>query len=111
MLIQKGDFKLHIKEGDFSNSQIVVLLGENGTGKTTFVRTLAGFEKQHKDKVPELAVSFKPQTIAPKFEGTVADLFWEKIKNCWETNILFKTHVFKYILIINFQNTKIFIDQ
>lgn len=30
-------FSLTIKPGSFKTSQITVLLGENGTGKTTFI--------------------------------------------------------------------------
>jgi ATP-binding cassette subfamily E protein 1 len=33
-------FKLSITEGSFNDSQIIVMLGENGTGKTTFIRML-----------------------------------------------------------------------
>ena len=35
------------------------MLGENGTGKTTFIRMLAGVDNEVKG-VPELAVSYKP---------------------------------------------------
>jgi len=35
-------------------------MGENGTGKTTFIRMLAGIDKDTKDSVPELLVSYKP---------------------------------------------------
>ena len=40
-----GDFELKIKSGEFTDSQIIVMLGENGTGKTTFIKMLAGHMK------------------------------------------------------------------
>jgi len=50
--------------GEFTDSEILVLLGENGTGKTTFVRMLAGILKSDTEaQVPELNVSYKPQKI------------------------------------------------
>lgn len=36
----QGGFKLRVTEGEFTDSQIIVMLGENGTGKTTFIRML-----------------------------------------------------------------------
>jgi ATP-binding cassette subfamily E protein 1 len=32
-----------------------------------------------------LSVSYKPQTIAPKFEGTVRELLNTKVKDAWMT--------------------------
>jgi len=43
-----SQFILHVMEGEFTDSEIIVLLGENGTGKTTFVRMLAGLLKSDK---------------------------------------------------------------
>jgi len=48
---KQGKFSLKIEAGSFNSSQITVLLGENGTGKTTFVRMLAGIDPEMKDKV------------------------------------------------------------
>ena len=61
-------FKLHVEAGNFSESEIIVMLGENGTGKTTFIRMLAGLMKCDEEEagrassIPALSVSYKPQT-------------------------------------------------
>lgn len=79
-----GNFKLTVEAGSFTNSEIVVMLGENGTGKTTFVRLLAGVISPdiESDKM-ELSVSLKPQTISPKFPGTVRMLLLKQIKGAF----------------------------
>lgn len=35
-------FELSIEGGSFNDSEIIVLFGENGTGKTTLIRMLSG---------------------------------------------------------------------
>lgn len=77
----QGDFKLEVEAGDFTNSEILVMVGENGTGKTTFCKLLAGAIAPDGGKeIPKLNVSMKPQKIAPKFTGTVRQLFFKKIR-------------------------------
>ncbi|KAI1357716.1 P-loop containing nucleoside triphosphate hydrolase protein [Xylaria arbuscula] len=79
-----GDFELKIDAGDFTDSEIIVMFGENGTGKTTFCKMLAGVLKPDgASKMPEMSISMKPQTINPKFEGTVRQLFFKKIRTAF----------------------------
>lgn len=91
-------FVLHVEGGSFTDSEIIVLLGENGTGKTTFVRMLAGLLKSDEQVkledegydyeasqagVPDLNVSYKPQKISPKFQGTVRQLLHKRIRDAY----------------------------
>ena len=74
-------FTLNIEEGRFTDSEIIVMLGQNGTGKTTLIKILAGILKPDNEglEFPKLNISYKPQTIAPKFEGSVRDLLTLKL--------------------------------
>ncbi len=97
-----GDFHLKIEAGQFTNSEIIVMMGENGTGKTTFCRLLAGADKPDGGKkMPQLSVSFKPQTINPKFQGTVRQLFYKKIRAAF-LSAQFQTDVYKPLKIDDF---------
>jgi ATP-binding cassette, sub-family E, member 1 len=75
-----GGFHLDIEGGQFTDSEIIVMLGENGTGKSTLVRMLAGALKPDNDQaIPKMQVSMKPQKISPKFTGDVRTLFLKKV--------------------------------
>ncbi|XP_062871550.1 ATP-binding cassette sub-family E member 1 [Trichomycterus rosablanca] len=90
-----GDFFLRITEGEFTDSEIMVMLGENGTGKTTFIRLLAGgLKPDGGGDVPILNVSYKPQKISPKFKGSVRALLHDKIRDAY-THPQFVTDVMK----------------
>ncbi|XP_026154798.1 ATP-binding cassette sub-family E member 1-like [Mastacembelus armatus] len=68
---------------------------ENGTGKTTFIRMLAGgLKPDGGGEVPILNVSYKPQTISPKFKGSVRALLHEKVRDAY-THPQFITDVMK----------------
>ncbi|XDV46541.1 hypothetical protein PO909_014422 [Leuciscus waleckii] len=70
-----GEFSLTITEGEFTDSEIMVMLGENGD-------------------VPILNVSYKPQKISPKFKGSVRALLHDKIRDAY-THPQFVTDVMK----------------
>ncbi|KAF8598900.1 RNAse L inhibitor-type ATP binding cassette protein [Ceratobasidium sp. AG-I] len=75
-----GSFKLTVESGEFGGSEVIVMLGENGTGKTTFVRLLAGDAPDEGSSKMSMNVSLKPQKIAPKFPGTTRMLLLKQIK-------------------------------
>ncbi|XP_026497551.1 protein Pixie [Vanessa tameamea] len=91
-----GDFHLHVAQGEFSDSEILVLLGENGTGKTTFIRMLAGNLEPDEgaSQLPQLHISYKPQKISPKSQGLVRSLLHDKIRDAY-THPQFITDVMK----------------
>ena len=98
----QGDFKLTVEAGDFNDSEILVLMGENGTGKTTLIKLLAGVSKSDKNETEQLSlnVSMKPQKIAPRFPGTVRQLFFKKIRGAF-LSPQFQTDVVKPLKIDN----------
>lgn len=97
-----GNFHLKVEAGKFTDSEIVVMMGENGTGKTTFCKMLAGALTPDGDvRVPKLNISMKPQKITPKFQGTVRQLFFKRIKTAF-LSPQFQTDVYKPLKLDDF---------
>ena len=63
-------------------------------GKTTLIKLLAGImvPDDQSVEIPKLSISYKPQTISPKFQGTVQELLYTKLGQNF-TSPLFKTEV------------------
>lgn len=91
-----SSFTLSVDPGTFTDSEIVVLLGENGTGKTTFIKMLAGrLQPDSGDgEIPSLNISYKPQAINPTYEGSVRQLLYDKIRDMY-THPTFQAEVVK----------------
>jgi ATP-binding cassette subfamily E protein 1 len=60
--VRHGDFHLSATQGDIFKHDIIGILGENGIGKTTFIKRLA--EISAETKAGELRIAYKPQQIA-----------------------------------------------
>jgi len=70
------DFHLVVDGGELKKGEVVGVVGPNATGKTTFVRMLAGEEPPTGGMIEgKWAVSYKPQYIESSYEGTVRELF------------------------------------
>merc|ERR1712128_409898 len=80
-----GSFKINVDAGQFSDSEILVLVGENGTGKTTFIGMMAGKlpPDDGSGEVPSLNISYKPQKISPMSQGTTRQLLHDKIRDAY----------------------------
>lgn len=62
--LTQGHFQLEAKEGQIEKEKVVGVVGENGIGKTTFVKILAGVVKPQTGEVSQnLKVSYKPQYL------------------------------------------------
>lgn len=93
-----GDFRLDVEAGDFRDSEIIVLIGRNGVGKSLFVRVLAGLLKPDTattTTIPDLKISYKPQKINPKFQGSVQQLLYAKLGAITVNDPQFRTDVMK----------------
>jgi len=86
-------FTLKVGEGSIRKGEVVGAVGPNATGKTTFVKLLAGEIEPTSGKVRgDASFSYKPQYIKPDFEGTVREMFSKNIGKDFESGF-FKAEV------------------
>jgi len=70
-----GDFNLSAKAGEILSGQVLGVVGGNATGKTTFVKMLAGaLEPDEGEIESEITVSYKPQYIEVQEDVIVGDM-------------------------------------
>jgi ATP-binding cassette subfamily E protein 1 len=72
-------FKLEVKAGQIHGNHVIGILGKNGTGKTSFVKALAGLEEVSidgkKQKLEfDLKISYKPQYLFNEESETVQQI-------------------------------------
>jgi len=77
----ESGFELKVGAGEIHENHVIGILGRNGTGKTSFVRALAGELETSKGKLDlNLDISYKSQYLFTKDDTLVRDIcFKEKI--------------------------------
>lgn len=76
------NFSLTVDPGGIMSGEVVGILGPNATGKTTFIKLLAGVEGTTSGEVEgKAAVSYKPQYVNPEGDATVAEAIMHETGN------------------------------
>lgn len=74
-----NNIKLIIEPGNISSSEIVLILGEAGTGKTTFLKLIGGYEKADNNEILNFYVSVKRQNLITPHKICVQRLLEKRI--------------------------------
>jgi ATP-binding cassette subfamily E protein 1 len=81
-----GDFKLKTGEGKVHQTEVVGVVGPNGTGKSTMVKILAGeYEYDAGWVTADATVSYKPQHIDVDMDCTVQTWLDSEIGISWRS--------------------------
>ncbi len=81
MGVSLGKFSLGVAQGELLKNEVVGVVGENGIGKTTFVKLLAGILPPDKGGITKpVTISYKPQYI----DSTSTDLVSVVLKSAVE---------------------------
>ncbi|MFH1752136.1 MAG: ribosome biogenesis/translation initiation ATPase RLI [archaeon] len=83
-------FTLKVEAGALTNGEVTGILGPNATGKTTFVRMLAGLEKPDNTELNlKNKIAFKPQNLEFDSMQSVQELFYsqELDKNIFNSEV------------------------
>ncbi len=79
--VKRGQFTLTADSGVLHRGEVIGILGENGIGKTTFMKLLAGVEKTDSGSFDStVRVAYKPQYLETSSDVTVIDFLAEGIE-------------------------------
>lgn len=71
-----GTFTLDAQAGSIHRGQVIGIVGANGTGKTTFVKVIAGITPPTEGHIPPsgLTISYKPQYVVPSTSKSLREI-------------------------------------
>ena len=106
-----GNLKINVSADYYTDSEITVLCGGNGAGKTTFLKLLAGIEKPDDDNIKitnDVTISFKKQRLCfDKNNCSVEEYLISKISGALYYNTEFIHEVLKPLKINDIANNNI----
>ncbi|RLI73443.1 ribosome biogenesis/translation initiation ATPase RLI [Archaeoglobales archaeon] len=92
------EFKLFVEGGEIKTAEVLGVVGPNATGKSTFVKVLAGVIEDDEKKVDlDVKVSYKPQYIKADVDMQVG-MFLRKINPAIDSSY-YKTEFLKPLLL------------
>ena len=102
-----GGFRLTVEPGAVKIGETVGIVGPNATGKTTFVKILAGELEPDTGKIDaKLKISYKPQYITADFDGTVKELLYSEAFEMMESGF-FQSEVLEPLNIKHLMEKKV----
>ena len=101
---RQGSFSLATAAGEIKQGEVVGIVGPNATGKTTFVKMLAGAEKPDKGVVEATArVAYKPQYVKADIDDTVQTVFYQQLGREYESSF-FQNEIMRPLQIKRLEN-------
>jgi ATP-binding cassette subfamily E protein 1 len=81
-----GEFQLRTGEGKIHRSEVVGVVGANGTGKTTMVKLIAGEMEYDEGWVTaEASISYKPQHVTAEHDLKVREWLDAELGTAWRS--------------------------
>jgi ATP-binding cassette subfamily E protein 1 len=90
-----SEFSLEVNSAKIHQGSVIGVFGPNATGKSTFVKVIAGEIKADKGRVTrKVTVSYKPQYVTVQQDRRVEELLRESAQDRFESSI-YKTQIIR----------------
>jgi len=91
-----GNFVLESEEGSVNENEVIGIIGQNGIGKTIFVKVLSGMEKPDEGEIGnKLKVSYKEQHL--KESDEIVKKFLANAFNDYKNNVIIPLEIDKFM--------------
>lgn len=103
----QGEFRLETGEGEIKQGEVVGIVGPNATGKTTFVKMLAGVDEPTEGEVQaNVRVAYKPQYVKADIDDTVETVMFTQLGRDYQTSF-FQNEIVRPLQIKRLEQKKV----